>query len=708
MTPERWKQVSQIYEGARIRPAAGRAAYLAEACADDEALRRDVQALLDEPSSPPFLEGLTPAAVAQAIGDEARSGLSGTRFGVYLVHELIDKGGMGEVYRARDTRLGRDVAIKVLPPAFANDAERLARFEREARLLASLDHLHIGAIHDIQESDGVRALVLALVEGDTLADRIARGPLPIAEALEYAKQVADALEAAHEKGIVHRDLKPGNIKITPTGVVKVLDFGLAKLWAGESAGAGEGNLTQSPTLSAGTKMGAILGTAAYMSPEQARGKPVDKRTDIWAFGCVLYEMLTGRRAFEGQDVAEVLAGIIDREPDLDSLPVATPLAIRRLLRRCLEKDHKRRLSDIADARLEIEEAIAERVAPVAGGGAKIQTGARWRGVAVASVVVAAILLAGLATLYFRRAAPELAINRFEISTPPTFESVSIALSPDGRQLVFIANAEGQQRLWIRPLDQTMAQPLAGTEGASFPFWAPDSRSIGFFADGKLKRLDLGGGPPVALADAPIALGGSWSPNGTILFAPYERLRITKLMRVPATGGVATEVPIGEGSPRFPEFLPDGRRFLFSLRWTQDQNGVYLGELDTPQVRRILTGETVASYAPPGYLLFVRQGVLMAVSFDASSGTVSGEPIPVATPVTGNPGRHGAFSVSANGLLAHRAGVSGRQLTWFDREGKVVGTMGPPDEPFASPELAPDGRVAIGRIIQENARCLAPG
>jgi Tol biopolymer transport system component len=425
---------------------------------------------------------------------------------------------------------------------------------------------------------------------------------------------------------------------------------------------------------------------------------VDRRTDIWAFGCVLFEMLTGTRAFAGQDVADVLAAVIEREPDFKSLPATTPPAILRVLRRSLEKDHRRRLSDIADARLEIDDAIAEPVAPVA-----IATKARWA-VVVVAVVLTAIVVSGLSALYRRRDVPELAINRFEIVTPaPTFDSVSFALSPDGRQLVFIANVRDQQQLWIRPLDQTQAQPLAGTEGASFPFWAPDSRSIGFFANGKLKRLDLGG-QPIELADAPIALGGSWSTDGTILFTPYERLTTTKLMRVPARGGVATPVPGVEfGSPRFPEFLPDGKHFLFFMRWTTrgERDGVYLGSLDTPEVRRILTIDQQASYAPPGYLLFVRQGLLTAVPFDASSGTVVSEPMPVAHAVNSIPGRRGAFSVSSSGLLAHRAGsTSGRQLTWFDREGNVVGTMGPPDTgPFNGPELAPDGqRVAIGRGV----------
>ena len=347
MTPERWKQISRIYEDARQRGASERVAFLAQACAGDLSLQREVQALLDQPTSPAGLEGLTPSAVAHAIGNADNGELTGRQFGVYLVRERIGVGGMGEVYRARDTRLGRDVAIKVLPQAFATDADRLARFEREARVLASLDHPHIGTILGVEESDGVRALVLGLVEGDTLAERLARGPIPLAEALEYARQIADALEAAHEKGIIHRDLKPSNIKITAAGVVKVLDFGLAKA----------GPLPSSDVLGATvTASGVVLGTAAYMSPEQARGQVVDKRADIWAFGCVLYEMLTGRDAFAGLTPSDTLAAILERDPDLGALPATTPAGIERLLKRCFEKDPKRRLRDIGEARVEIDDA----------------------------------------------------------------------------------------------------------------------------------------------------------------------------------------------------------------------------------------------------------------------------------------------------------------------------------------------------------------
>jgi serine/threonine protein kinase len=349
MTPERWKQISRIYEGARLRDGSDRIAFLTEACAGDASLQREVQALIDQPTSPEGLERLTPSAIAHAMANDDSGGLTGRRFGVYLVRERIGVGGMGEVYRASDTRLGRDVAIKVLPQAFATDPDRLARFEREARVLASLDHPHIGTILGVEERDGVRALVLGLVEGDTLAERIARGPIPLADALEYARQIADALEAAHEKGVIHRDLKPSNVKITSTGVVKVLDFGLAKA---EPLSSSEG-LAAAVTA---TSSGVVLGTVAYMSPEQARGHAVDKRADIWAFGCVFFEMLTGRDAFAGLTPSDTVAAILERDPDLRALPTTTPPSVERLLKRCFEKDPKRRLRDIGEARVDIDDA----------------------------------------------------------------------------------------------------------------------------------------------------------------------------------------------------------------------------------------------------------------------------------------------------------------------------------------------------------------
>jgi hypothetical protein len=449
------------------------------------------------------------------------------------------------------------------------------------------------------------------------------------EALKIAVQICEALESAHDKGIVHRDLKPANIKLSPDGEVKVLDFGLAKALDNQS-GAGV-DATSSPTLSAhATETGIILGTAAYMSPEQARGRPVDRRADLWAFGCVLYEMLTGQRAFPGEGVSDTLANVLLKEPDWNALPADTPAPIRRLLRRCAEKDRKQRLDSATAARLEIDEARADPSADtsarepvptrVARGGLPFRLKRRERVawfVAVASIV-AALAAVVAATRPWRRAAPELAVLRLDVTTPQTSDPTSFALSPDGRQVVFVADGDGGSKLWLRLLDQTTAQPLPSTEGATFPFWAPDSRAIGFFADAKLKRLDLPGGKAQELADASNGRGGAWSRDGVILFAANV---ISGLLRVPATGGTPTSVTRpapGELGHRFPEFLPDGRRFIF---WVgpgpPEVQGLYLGSLDAPETHRLVAADAAGAYAHPGYLLWPRQGVLVAAPFDAA-------------------------------------------------------------------------------------------
>src|SRR5437870_7443234 len=416
---------------------------------------------------------------------------------------------MGVVFRALDTKLQREVALKLLPDHFAADPERLARFQREAQVLASLNHPNIAQIYGLEESGNTRCIVMELVEGETLQERLKRGSIPIDEALPIAKQIAEALEAAHESGLVHRDLKPANIKLAPDGRVKVLDFGLAKAFAPMTA---EMNLSNSPTLVSGSMPGVILGTAAYMAPEQAKGKTVDRRADIWAFGVVLYEMLTGRMAFEGDDVTEILGRVVTTEPDWSRLPAGTPPPIHRLLRRALTKDSRQRLGDIRDARIEIEEALAGSTAapePRAAASSK-----KWLWLAWAI----ALALAALASvLYFNRTAPPEI--RVDVNTPSTDDPLSFTISPDGRRLVFLASNEGKSQLWVRPLDSLKAQPLAGTDGGTYPFWSPDSGSVGFFADGKLKRIDIRGGAPQVLANAGAGRGGAWNRDGIILFAP---------------------------------------------------------------------------------------------------------------------------------------------------------------------------------------------
>ena len=615
----------------------------------------------------------------------------GTRLGPYEITAQIGVGGMGEVYRAIDTNLKRAVAIKVLPEAVAADVDRLARFQREAEVLASLNHPNIAIVHGLEKSDGVTALVMELVEGPTLADRIAEGPFPLDETLHVAKQIAEALEAAHERGIIHRDLKPANIKLRPDGAVKVLDFGLAK--AMEPTGAMSSSYSLSPTITtpAMTQMGMILGTAAYMSPEQAKGRLADTRSDIWAFGSVLYEMLTGKRAFPGDDVSDTLAAVLRVEPDWTRLPANTHGAVRRLLRRCLQKDATQRLHDINDARIEIQEAQAttdpETMTVVIPVSARRRERVAWALLAVATLALVALAVS--ATLYLHRAVPEPVVTRLDVVTPPAADSFSFALSPNGRQLVFVANGEKGSQLWVRPLDQSAAQPLADTVGASFPFWAPNSRAVGFFADGKLKRINLTGGAVQVLADAPVPRGGTWNAEDVIVFAPTIN---SALMRVAAGGGPVepvTQLTVGQGSHRWPQFLPDGRQFLFSMATgLPETHGAYVSSLDGEKTVRVMPAETAAMYASPGYLLLVSQGVLIAYPFNTANGTVTKAPIPVTQPVGADDGAlHSAFSVSEQGVLAYRVGTgSRRQLVWVNRMGELFGRIGSIDEDSpANPE-----------------------
>jgi serine/threonine protein kinase len=628
----------------------------------------------------------------------------GTKLGPYEILSALGAGGMGEVYRARDTKLNRDVAIKVLLDLFANDPERLARFQREAQVLASLNHPNIAHIYGLEESKGIRALVMELVEGPTLADRIAQGPIALDDALPVARQIVEALEAAHEQGIIHRDLKPANIKLRPDGTVKALDFGLAKLTDPVGAASGPASASMSPTLSIqATYAGVILGTAAYMSPEQARGKEVDKRTDIWAFGVVFYEMLTGQRLFAGEEISDTLASVLKTDPNWSALPADTPGSIRQLLRRCLEKDRRERLPDIGSARLDIKDAHAEpkgTVTPVAPTLSRTRERVAW-GAACLFLTLGGVL----GVSYFRKPAdpPEL---RTDILTPVTLDPMSFAISPDARQVVFVASGDGPTRLWLRPLDATTAQPLPGTEGAAYPFWSPNSRSVGFFAKNKLRRLDLGAGLPQPLADVTtLGRGGTWSPDGVILFS---RNGISGLYRVPASGGetvVATKLGAGQINNTFPQFLPGGRQFIFYARGQADAQGIYLGSLDTAETKRLVATTSAGAYAPPGWLLFLRGGTLVARRFDTAQGTLTGDPVTVADPVGAD-----AFSaaigvsVSAAGPMLYRAGAaSRRQLTWFDRSGKALGTLGTPDDNnLIAPAVSPDGqRVAVHRNLQGN-------
>jgi Tol biopolymer transport system component/tRNA A-37 threonylcarbamoyl transferase component Bud32 len=603
----------------------------------------------------------------------------GSSIGSYQVTGQLGAGGMGVVYRARDTKLKRDVAIKALPETFASDADRVFRFKREAEVLASLNHPHIAAIYDLLETEGARFLVLELVEGETLAARVGRGRIPTGEAIDLARQIAEALETAHDKGIVHRDLKPSNVKITPDGQVKVLDFGLARVLEPDPASA---DVTQSPTMTRTTPGQVLLGTAPYMSPEQARGQEAGRLADVWAFGCVLFEMLTGRAAFSGDTATDVLGSVLKLDPDWTRLPGDTPAGVRRVLGRCLQKDRKRRLHDIADVRIELEDAAGER--------ADVSRGSRlspalW--MAVGAIGLLAAL--GAAVALYVRGGGDAIEQRVDITAPPVFRGLlsSIAMSPDGTKLALVGTTDRGRQLWLRSLESGEAQPLPGTEGALLPFWSPSGQSIGFFADSALKRLDMLSGIVRTLADAPVGggNGGTWSQDGVILFNAAPSV---PLYRVPEAGGDRVEVtrldPPRQLNHSRPQFLPDGRHFLYFVAGEPDGRGVYVGSLDSLDHTRLFDAEAPAVFMPPDRLLTVQQRTLFVRRFDAGSLRVLSDPVPVAQGVA-------AVTASSTGIVAYRSVAPGQpvpaQLGWFDRSGQAVGALGG----FClSPELSPDG------------------
>ena len=622
----------------------------------------------------------------------------------YEVTGRLGAGGMGEVYRAHDPKLGRDVAIKVLPAAFLLDPDRRARFEREARVLASINHPHIGAIYGVEEADGARALVLELVDGETLDQRIATNVrLSPGEALPIAREIADALEAAHEKGVVHRDLKPANIMLTAAGVVKVLDFGLARF---DGASGSAPGLANSPTLtSAGTLEGVILGTALYLSPEQARGRIVDKRTDIWAFGCVLFEMLTGRSPFGRETISDTLAAILNQEPDWSLLPAEVPERLHTLLRRCLAKDPRRRLHDIADARIEIEEILSAPPAPATPGAAHDTSRFRWRVWVpwlVATAAIVTLVIVALPRFGARETPPDSRpAVKFTLSPPGvvTFTPAAnpVAFSPDGRSLVFVAaNKSGLPTLWLRPTDALEAREFPGTEGARCPFWSPDSRQIGFFvAGGTIKKVPVSGGPPQTLTTRALATptGATWNADGTILFSLLQG----PVQRISAAGGVAA-VAVTSGidsnhlSHSFPWFLPDGKRFLYYVRSANPElDGIYLRHLESGEERLLLHASSNVQYVSSGHLLYVREGVLLAHPFDAVTGALTGDPITVADGIDSfAESGIAAFSASDTGALVYRTAdtAPASRLVWFDRQGNRLGEVGEPAA-YRNPRLSPD-------------------
>jgi len=620
--------------------------------------------------------------------------LSGTKLGTYEVVAPIGAGGMGEVYQAHDTKLGRDVAIKVLPEAFAHDPERLSRFRREAQLLASLNHTNIATIHGLEETNGTSYLVMELVPGETLAQRIKRdGAVPIEESLTIAKQIAEALEAAHEKSIIHRDLKPANVKLTPEGKVKVLDFGLAKAFAGDTSTEDMGN---SPTLSmAATMQGVILGTAAYMSPEQAKGKQVDKRTDIWAFGCVLYELLTGKQTFHGEDVTDILAAVVRAEPDWQGLPAATPMQVCNLLRRCLQKDKTLRLQAAGDARIEIQEAI---VAPKDSGATQAAPASMSKlpwvvAAALAIVAVVALLVAWRATRPVERA-----LVRLDVDLGPDVSLVSIAgadeiLSPDGTRLVYVS----QGRLFTRRLDQPNATELAGTPRANAPFFSPDGQWVAFFSSGKLQKISVEGGSAITLCNATNARGGSWGEDGNILAA----LNINGgLSRIPSAGGpptLVTDLQSGEATHRWPQILLGGKAVLFTA--SQSPTAFDAADIDVMSLadhrrKTLVRGGTFGRYLPSGHLVYVNRGTLFAVPFDLDRLEVRGTPAPVLDQIGYNAAQGSAqLDISQTGTLIYRSGGAGGGLltvAWLDGAGKTQPLLEKPGA-YGRPSMSPDGQ-----------------
>ncbi len=587
---------------------------------------------------------------------------AGTKLGSYEILDAIGAGGMGEVYRARDNKLGREVAIKVLPEEFTQHPQKLARFEREARLLAALNHPGIATLYGVEESEGKPFLVMELVEGETLAERIARGPLPVDEALTVSQQIAEALEAAHEKGVIHRDLKPANIKVDPEGQVKVLDFGLAKLAEAEIDSSGEGG-SASPTLSRdATRAGVILGTAAYMSPEQAKGKTVDKRTDIFSFGIVLYEMLTGKKAFAGEDVSDVLAAVIRAEHDWkgEGVPSELDPRIHKLLRQCLRKDRKNRRQSIGDVRVEIEKITAEPAGapPLAVSGS---SRARER-LAWGLAILVATLVTGITVWSVMRPDPRPP-TRFPVTLPATDQLVryGIALSPDGRDLVYTGTRGGVAELYRRSMDQLEALPIRGTEGAQYPFFSPDGEWVGFFADRQLKKVSLAGGQPVTLCDAGDRRGASWGPDDLIVFATLES---RGLMRVSALGGAperVTTLENGEAGHHWLDVLPGGKAVLFTV-WSGglEDARIAVQSLETGE-RRVLVDGTHPRYAPTGHIVFARADSLWAVPFDADRLEMTGAPTPVLEEVrvSGNIGLAN-FALASDGSLVLCPAWSGQQ------------------------------------------------
>lgn len=686
MQAEVWKRVEELFRAAQGQSPDKRREFLKQACPDDARICAEVQSLLDAESSVESFLDSSPLSSALARG---------TMLGHFEILDQLGRGGMGEVYRAKDKRLNRTVAIKILSRLLSTNPRLRDRFEREARAISALNHPHICTLHDIGRENDLDFLVMEHLDGETLAKRVTRGPLPLEQMLRYAIEIADALDSAHKHGVLHRDLKPGNIMLTKSGA-KVLDFGLAKMQGAETAPGA------TRPASALTEKGIILGTLPYMAPEQLEGKEAGPRTDIFAFGTVLYEMSTGKRAFAGESRASLIAAILEHEPPpLTALQPMTPAALDHVLKKCLAKDPDTRWQTARDLKDELEWIAGQNAAAAV----NVSRDRKQARLAWAAASVLAIVAMLVAIMLFREKPPQTRLVRFSIYPPEkaTFAN-PLALSPDGTRLALIASASGAEPLlWVRRLDSLTAQPFPGTEGADDPFWSPDGQFIAFFAGGKLKKIEASGGGAVeTLCDARDGHRGTWNRAGVILF-PLNNA----LYRVAAEGGSAIPVTAisqsnQQSAPLWPHFLPDGRRFLYTvITSNRRDDSIQVGSLDSKESKRLLASHWMAAYAPAsndreGHLLFVRDDNLMAQRFDATHLWLTGEPVLLAARVSDFV-HVASFSVAANGTLAYSpASADKTQLTWFDRAGKKLGTVGLATRDVHA-ALSPDGkRVAVSR------------
>ncbi len=731
MTTERWQQASRIFEAALEREPAAREAFLVHACGDDQELRQEVESLLANEGASALID----SSIWDLADDLLPSDLGlapGAQVGPYRIEGVLGAGGMGQVYRARDTKLNRDVALKALPDVFTDDPRRLALFTREAHMLASLNHPGIAAIYGLEDTGGLHALVLELVEGPTLADRLERGAIPFDEALPMARQIAQALAAAHERSIIHRDLKPANVKVQNDGCVKVLDFGLAKpvevspgtldrqLDAPDSVGvtttgtlrSGSPSARNQSKTPATSQIGVVLGTAAYMSPEQIKGRDLDKRSDIWAFGCLLYEMLTARRAFAGDDVAATLASVLKKEPDWQALPSDVPEPVRALLARCLTKDRQQRIADMSIVIYVLDE--VGRTSPATKGAAVRPRMPRARLAAAAAWMALGALLTGVAgwTILQRRTTDARRPTRLSLvpsaEQPLAFHGINtdIDISPDGANVAYRSGSATQWQLLVRPLNGTEARPLPNTIGGGRPFFSPDGQWVGFAGGAQLKKTAVAGGPSVLLCQIVGAAlrGAHWGPNDTVVFADSDPA--TGLLSVPASGGqpkvlTTPDAAKGEGDHWFPFMLPNGRGVLFTIASDKpDAARIAVLDLRTGHWKTLIAGGSDAKYVNSGHLLYVAAGTLRAVRFDLATLDVLSDPLPVVDHVMARPGGAGNFAVSTNGTLIYVANDTGtqiwpsRSLVWVDRQGKEEPITTRP-RAYASPRLSPDGtRIAM--------------